>query len=326
MPSISVIIVNFNAGQRLRRCLQCLEGQTSQPLEIIVADNGSSDGSFDAALQDFPQIKGLRFGENLGFAAANNAAAQHAEGEWLALRNPDAYAEPGWIEALDQATHDWPETAAFGSLQLDAEDPSRLDGFGDNLHALGIPYRGDIGQPVAERPAAVEVFAPCAAAALYHRSTFLELGGFDEAFFCYCEDVDFGFRLRLNGGRSIQLSTAVVLHEGSGITGRSSDFSIFHGHRNRLWMWAKNAPSALFWLLLPAQVAANIYFVLRFWGTAIGKTYRKAMRAGYARMLELRRSGSRPSGRLWALLKCLTWSPSALRSRTGKTWTPRRPD
>lgn len=317
MASVSIIIVNYNAGERLLKCLAAVKAQTHTPLEVLLVDNDSEDGSFLAALEAHPWVTPMPMGENLGFAAANNRAAELARGDWLALLNPDAYPEPDWLEELLHASGRWPTVAAFGSTQIQADDVTVLDGAGDNLHALGVPYRGFFGWSIDNLPKEGKVFAPCAAAALIQRDRFLELGGFDESFFCYCEDVDWGFRHRLSGGECIQVPAARVMHEGSGITGRQSAFTMYHGHRNRLWMWAKNAPPLLFWGLLPVQLLANGYFLTRFLSSDIWSDYQRALIDGYREFPKLRRHARR--GHTSGIAAALTWSPLALSKRQGKT-------
>lgn len=261
MPTISVIIVNYNAEKYLTRCLQALLAQTYQDFDIIIADNGSSD----ASLLDLPhdnRIHILALGRNLGFAAANNRAAALATGKWIALLNPDAFPENDWLEQLLHATQHYPAFSMFGSTQINAGDPTLLDGTGDMYHILGIPARGNYQHPIADLPKTGEVFAPCAAAALYNKHVFLEAGGFDEAFFCYCEDVDLAFRLRLRGERCLQVKEAVVYHVGSGITGKTSMFAKYHGYRNRFWVFFKNMPTALLLPLLPLHLLLQCFFLI----------------------------------------------------------------
>ena len=157
------------------------------------------------------------------------------------------------------ATTRHPDAVMFGSTQIDAADIRRLDGAGDVYHASGLVWRGHHGAPVGSLPPEGEVFAPCAAAALYRRDLFLEAGGFDEGFFCYCEDVDLGFRLRLLGHKCIQVAGARVHHVGSAITGRRSTFATYHSTRNRIWMFVKNMPMALLVPLLPLHIALNAF-------------------------------------------------------------------
>lgn len=103
-----------------------------------------------------------------------------------------------------------------------------------------------------------EIFSACAAAALYSRLAWQEVGGLDENFFCYGEDVDLGFRLQLAGYKCLYVADAVALHVGSAVTGEHSDFSTYYGQRNLPWVYVKNMPAILFWLLLPYHAVINI--------------------------------------------------------------------
>ena len=289
MPRLTVIIVNYNAGDRLGRCLDRLSRQTFADFETIVVDNGSTDGSIIDARRRHPFASFDEAGANLGFAAANNRAAKTAAGDWLVFLNPDAYAEPDWLHELVAASDRYPWSDAFGSTQISALDPSIIDGAGDVFNVFGIAYRGHFGWPLESLPPEGECFAPCAAAAMYRKKTYEGLGGFDERFFCYGEDVDLGFRLRLSGGRAVQVRSARVLHEGSGLTGRSSEFSVYHGHRNRIWIAAKNLPGALYWMSAPLRAAADVALLARHVSRGLGGAYWRAMEDGYARAREFRK-------------------------------------
>ena len=263
---VAVIIINFNSGTLLGECLRHVRAQTRRPDRIIVMDNASRDGSADRLESDYPGIEVIRLNHNLGFAAANNLAARRAgEVEWLALLNPDAFPEPDWLERLLTASQAHPECASFGARMVDAGDPGRLDGTGDVYHVSGLAWRRDHGKPIGTGASeADEIFAPCAAAALYRRKAFCEAGGFDENYFCYFEDVDLGFRLRLLGYGCRYVPDAVVRHVGSAVTGRHSPFSLYHGHRNLVWTWCKNMPVPLFWLYLPQHLLLNLGSVVWF--------------------------------------------------------------
>ncbi len=257
---LTVVIVNYNGGRYLDRCLQALAAQTLRPRQTVLVDNASTDGSTDRAERTFPWLRVIRCPENRGFAAANNLAVARGEPtEWLALLNPDAFPAPDWLAALRQTARDYPRYDVFGSRLLDAADPDRLDGAGDCYHASGLAWRRGHGGSAAEQGLRVEeIFAPCAAAALYRWRAFVEAGGFDETFFCYMEDVDLGFRLRLLGYRCLYAPAAVVHHVGSGTTGIRSEFATYHGHRNLVWTYFKNMPDPWFWLYLPAHLALNL--------------------------------------------------------------------
>lgn len=277
---VTVVIVNWNGGAYLRQCLQALQAQTERRFVAVVADNGSTDGSeTEVALLNDRRFSLLSLGANKGFAVANNLAVQHSTaGDWIALLNPDAFAEPDWLACLLRAAERDPQAGSFGSRLVNAADPMLLDGTGDVYDVSGRAWRRDHGErvnPAAERGG--EIFSPCAAAALYGRDAWNAAAGFDEDFFCYVEDVDLGFRLRLLGYRSLYVPESICRHVGSGITGRQSDFSSYYGQRNLVWTFVKNMPGVLFWLLLPLHVLLNGAALLLFTSRGQGRIIRRAI-------------------------------------------------
>jgi GT2 family glycosyltransferase len=263
---VDVVIVNYNSGPWLRRAVAALNAQTFPDFRIIVVDNGSTDRSLDELPVGPAPLEIVRAERNLGFAAGNNYAIRnHVTAKWLALLNPDAFPRYDWLERLMAAAQRQSRYNFFGCRMLDANNPKRLDGVGDVYHASGLAWReghGCADGPAYDQPE--EIFSPCAAAALYRTQDVLDAGLFDEDFFCYSEDVDLGFRLRLRGGRCLYVPDAVVEHVGSAITGKRSDFQLYHGHRNLAWTYVKNMPGWLFWFYLPYHVALNCYSVIAF--------------------------------------------------------------
>ena len=257
-PRVSVVVVAYESGAMLRDCLVAVRAQTMTDLELILIDNASKDGAAQAAARESPDVIFVANAENTGFAAAVNQGARLARGRWLALINPDAFAEPDWLEALLVAAAAYPEARCFASRQLKAEDPSRLDGMGDVMSASGFGFRGGYNQPDPGLTEPAFVFSACGGAMMIDRELFLEMGGFDERLFCYCEDVDLGYRLQLRGIRTLLVPTATVRHVGSASTGGPrSDFAAFHGTRNRLWIYLKNTPPLLLFVTLPLHLLAT---------------------------------------------------------------------
>lgn len=284
LPSInaSIIIVNYNGGDLIQVALEHLKRQSVMPVEVIVVDNASIDGSADRLdMNGLPGARLMRMEENLGFAKANNVAARQASGEWLVLLNPDTEPQADWLEKLQSASRRHPGVTSFASAQIDASDPSILDGTGDCYSAFGFPWRGGFGAPVSDLPTEGECFSPCGATAMIKRDLFLAAGGFDESFFCYCEDVDLGYRLRLMGERCIFVPDAVVRHHGSAITGRYSDFTVRLGTRNRLTTYLKNTPYWLLFFTLPGHVILTLYLYI----SAIGKPRARSIRRGLGEAL-----------------------------------------
>ncbi len=204
----------------------------------------------------------MELGENTGFARANNIAAKKAKAPWIALLNPDAFARPDWLEQLLIAKNTSLNTMMVGSTQyLALEEIPTLDGFGDCYSIFGIAYRAAHKKLPPQNLKTAFVFGPCAAAALYHREKFLNLGGFDERFFCYHEDVDLAFRMQLTGAECVQSTKAIVDHVSSAISDTVPEFAVYHGTRNRIWTFFKNMPWPLLILLTPLHISANLAYL-----------------------------------------------------------------
>ena len=277
---VAAVVVNANGGNHLDRALSSLGRQTLPPRRTIVVDNASTDGSIDLVEHRHPDVEVIRLEENVGFAAANNLAVRAAaDCEWIALVNPDAFPEPTWLEELLAAAETNHDYSFFGSRLLRATASGELDGTSDVYHVSGFAWRRDHGRAVtAGDGSSEEIFSPCAAAALYRRDAFLEVGGFDESYFCYFEDTDLSFRLRLAGHRCLYVPTAVARHVGSATKGELSDFTLYHSHRNLVSTYVKNMPSPLAWLYLPQHLLVNVLSVAFFALTGRGRVLLAAKR------------------------------------------------
>ncbi len=296
VPTVSIIVVCWNSASYLPRCLEALSAQSCGDFEVVVIDNGSIDGAVDDLEEKYPNLdlRVKRLGANKGFAAANNIGARLARGTWLGLLNADAFPEPDWLEKLLQAAGQHPEFAAFSSRQIRAVDDRFLDGAGDAYHVSGLAWRRYYGFPIGQFGLKTEeVFSACAAAALYSRTAFLQVGGFDEDFFSYHEDVDLGFRLRLQGFRCLYVADASVRHIGSTNVRARSDFALYYWQRNFIWSFVQNMPSPLLWQALPAHLMANFiglaYYTIRGHGGILFKAKRDAL-GGLPRALQKRQT------------------------------------
>lgn len=313
-PQISVLVLTYESGPTLARCLAALKAQTWRDMEIIVADNGSKDGAAQAAAAADPELRLVDNGANLGFAGGINRAAKAARGRWLALINPDAFAEPDWLEKLMAGTRAFPDVRCFASRQLMADQEGYLDGLGDVMASAGFPFRGGYrGRDPGPRPPG-EVFSACGGAMLIDRDLFLHMGGFDERFFCYCEDVDLGYRLRLRGERTVVIPDAVVRHVGSASSGGPrSEFAVFHGTRNRLWVFIKDTPPLLLWLTLPLHMAATLLlFAQHAMRGEFGPPWRGLIAGleGLPLALQARREAQAERTRSsWEIARAMTWNP-----------------
>ncbi len=278
MSKVAVIIVNFNSGDLLARCLSALLLMNRQPDEIVVVDNASDDDSLACISEIAFPVKLLLQEDNLGFAAANNLAVETLiDCEWVALLNPDAFPEKDWLDVLLSASQRYPQADFFASRMMQDGGSSLLDGAGDTYHCSGLAWRrGYNNNLTASCLREREVFSPCAGAGLYRLASFRQAGGFDERFFCYMEDVDLGYRLRLLGKSCIYIPDAVVTHIGSAVTGKISGFSAYHGHRNLVWTFVKNTPASLMLLLLPCHLLMSLVVLLSMFKRGQARVYLKA--------------------------------------------------
>jgi GT2 family glycosyltransferase len=314
VPIVSILLLVWNNHEHLPTCLNALQAQTFQDFEIVLVENGSANpGDLKDVRTNHPAFNIVieRQKTNVGFAAGNNIGARLATGKWLALLNVDAFPQPDWLESLLRAADEHPQVGAFTSRQVQFHAPHLLDGAGDSYHITGLAWRRFYNRSVQEYGLeGGEVFSACPAAAMYLREEFMRAEGFDEDYFSYFEDVDLGFRLRLQGQKCLYVPAAIVHHVGSASTGKRSDFSVHYGYRNMIWTFFKNMPSPLLWVFLPLHVFTVLFFMgylsLRGQGGAIGRAVVDAMR-GLPAVLEKRKNiqrGRKVSS--WELLRVMS--------------------
>jgi GT2 family glycosyltransferase len=315
----TIIVVTHNSARWLARQRAALEAQTDTNWELIVVDNASRQDQRPRAEQLPAGAKIIQSEINLGFAAANNLAARRSRSPYIVLLNPDAFPEPDWLATLLSTAERFPDAGAIGSTQLRADAPGVYDGTGDVMHASGIAYRSNYGQRPGHAPPLAETFSACGAAMLLRRDVFEAAGGFDESYFCYFEDVDLCFRLRLLGWRILQSPDAIVAHIGGGSASEQTDFAEFHGNRNRYWTFVKCMPGVLFWLLILPHIALTAftatYALLRVRQPAVWR----GLWAGLMQTPEIWRSRQRVQrarkASIWAIARALAWSPDVLLNR-----------
>jgi GT2 family glycosyltransferase len=254
---ISVVVVNWNRKELLRACLTSLAHQQGAEFETIVVDNGSSDGSADLAEREF-SAHVIRNTGNRGFCAANNQGISAAAGEFVALLNNDAEADPGWLAALHAACSRRPDVGMAASKILVWEDPLRIDKAGHLIFPDG-QNRGrgsgavDRGQFDREE----EVLWPDGCAAMYRKSMLDRIGGFDEDFFAYGDDAELGLRARIAGWRCVYTPQAVVRHHRGSTLGKGSVRRLELIERNRVLLALKLFPWSLL-VLNPLFFAARL--------------------------------------------------------------------
>ncbi len=250
------MVVNWNRKELLRACLRSLQRQKDVSFETIVVDNGSTDGSAGVAEAEFgAQV--IRNPENRGFCAANNQGIRAARGDFVALLNNDAEAEPGWLAALYGACSRASDVGMAASKVLVWEDPGRIDKAGHLIFPDGQNRGRGAGMPdQGQFDREEEVLWPDGSAALYRKTMLDEIGGFDEDFFAYGDDAELGLRARIAGWRCIYTPKAVVRHHRGATLGKDSARRLELIERNRVLLALKLFPWSLLWL-------NPLYFALR---------------------------------------------------------------
>ena len=271
---ISVIVVNFNRRELLRACLGSLALQNSVRFEVIVVDNGSSDGSVAMVESCFAQhtrfsLQLIKNTENRGFCGANNQGIRCAGGELIALLNNDAEAAPDWLAELANALLAREDIGMAASKILVYEDHRRIDKAGHLIYFDGQNRGRGAGQmDYGQFDSLEEVLWPDGCAAMYRKSMLDRIGGFDEDLFAYGDDAELGLRARIAGWGCLYVPGAVVRHHRGATLGVLSSRRLELIERNRVLLAVKHFPPGLLWL-------NPFYFLLRLgagaWAAARGK-------------------------------------------------------
>jgi GT2 family glycosyltransferase len=254
LPAVSVVVVTYNARAFISGCLEALLAQRYPRLQVIVVDNASSDGTPDAVRRQFPSVTVVESGQNRGYGAGNNLGARLAEGEVLAFLNPDTVPEADWLLELVRCMRTHGSRWATSKIVLLA-DAKRLNTTGNQVHYLGLAFCRGWREPRQRYPHP-ELVSGCSGAAFAIQAEFFRaLGGFDEAFFLYHDDVDLSLRALLAGERCLYVPTSVVAHDYDlRLSPRRWEWA--EAYRHAVLLKAYRAPTLV--LLAPALVAMEL--------------------------------------------------------------------
>ena len=254
-PSVSIIVLNWNGRPYLAECLGSLRSQTYDgPYQVVLVDNGSQDGSADYVEASFPGVRLIRSAVNLGFAAGNNLAARQLDTDLLAFLNNDTRTEPTWLDELVQSVTVAPDVACAGGriLSWDGKTVDFLGG-GATLTGLGIQF--GYGQPAAVEAPAGDILFACGGSMIVKREPYLQIGGLDDDYFLFYEDLDLGWRFWLAGYRVRYAPGAIMYHRHHGGTRRFEDerLAVLY-ERNALYTIYKNYDDRHLAAVLPAAL------------------------------------------------------------------------
>jgi GT2 family glycosyltransferase len=242
-PALSVVLLNWNGVHLLPTCLTSLRRQTFQDFEIIVPDNGSTDGSLEYLAREHPDVKVLSFDRNRGFCLAMNDGMRAARGEFVFSLNNDTELDPRCFEEVVSFMRARPEVGIAATKMIYYDDPSLINSAGLACSPDGVVVDIGRGLPDSEwfdRPR--EVLGACAGACLYRRAMLEDVGLFDPNYFISYEDIDIAWRAQLRGWRAWYVPTAIVKHM-EGVTRQiRSRRGIFLAARNIVFVWLKDWP------------------------------------------------------------------------------------
>ena len=262
---ISVVVVNWNRSEYLRACLESLERQRNADFEVIVVDNGSTDGSVEMLRAEFLPRQGFRVSvivnqANQGFCAANNQGFDASSGRFIAILNNDAEADPDFLAAMRRAFEVAPDIGMAAAKVLVHGDPRRLDKVGHSIYPDGQNRGRGTGEiDHGQYDLVEECLWPDGSAAMYRKAMLDQIGGFDEDLFAFGDDAELGLRARIAGWRCLYVPGAVARHHRGGTLNAGSMDRVFLIERNRVLLAVKLFPWSLL-LLNP------FYFALRLAG------------------------------------------------------------
>jgi len=277
MAETSVIIVNLNGMEHIESCLASLFRQTYSDFEIILVDNGSTDGSLYYVRRNFPKVKVLLLEKNTGFAYATNRGIAQTSSPYIALLNNDIELEANWLQHMVGTLKGHPQTGAAACKMLNFFDRDIIDAAGDVLtRAVSAEARGHGEKDSGQYDVADYVFGPCAGAAAYRREVFDQIGLFDERFFAFYEDIDLDFRMQSSGWKVMYVPAAVCFHK-RGATAQTMQRMAVKLHvRNNILFVLKNVPSRTLIRRLPSILKSR----LRVWSAYSRKGHAVAVLQG----------------------------------------------
>jgi len=310
----SVIIPHWNGKHFLQPCLDALAAQTYAPLEVIVVDNASSDGSQQYIKDHYPDVTLIELPENRGFTGACNAGMEAANGDFISLLNNDTEVHPDWARAVVEAFDHHPDAGMVASKML-------LFDKRDHIHTAGDLFTTDgqaLNRGVWEKDSGqfdeeAYVFSACGGSSVYRRELLDEVGLLDDDYFFLLEDVDLGWRAQLAGWRALYTPHAIVYHHlsatGGGIT------ASFYAGRNGIYLLVKNVPLAI-WRLYGGQMLRRqfkeAWDALKAWRGAAARARLRGMLVGVLhipKLLHKRRQIQRQRKLSTAELQALLTAP-----------------
>lgn len=280
---VTIVIPNYNGKRFLDECLSSLERQTSDEFETLVIDNASQDDSVAYIRENYPWVKIAVMKRNLGFSGGVNAGISMCTTPYVLLLNNDTRSFPRMVEELIKTMESSEDIFSVSCKMIQYHNHDNMDDAGDLYTCLGWAFQRGVGLPVGDYKEETDVFSACAGAAMYRRKLFAKVGLFDEMHFAYLEDLDLGYRARIQGYRNVYCPKAKVYHVGSGTSGsKYNSFKVKLSARNSVYVNYKNMPLPQLILNAPALAAGYIVKWSFFKKIGFGEDYVNGLKEGFA--------------------------------------------
>lgn len=286
---ITIVIPNYNGNKYLRDCLESIYKQTYTDYEIIIIDNGSTDGSYEW-LSVYKDIIFQQLDKNYGFSRAVNEGIKFAKGEYVLLLNNDTEICQGFLEALLEVMEKDQKIFGVSSKMIQYHDKTLIDDAGDEYTVVGWGYKRGDGNSINDFTKEERVFSACAGAALYRKEVFDKIGYFDENFFAYMEDVDISYRANIYGYKNMYAPEAKVYHIGSATSGgRYNSFKIKLSARNNVYVPYKNMPLLQLVVNAPCLLVGYVIKQRVFAKKGFGKEYKEGLIEGFKTLKQIKK-------------------------------------
>lgn len=287
---VSVVIPNFNGLAYLEGVLSSLERQSMKNFEVILVDNGSTDGSCAFVASQYSWVHIIELSDNFGFSRAVNEGIRAARAPYVLLLNNDTEVEPDFLKEMVEGIQRHKKAFSCQAKMIQFHDRDKMDDGGNYYCALGWAFAGGKGKAAEHYDKEKKIFSSCAGAAIYRKKIFEKIGYFDDEHFAYLEDLDVGYRARIYGYENWYIPGAVVYHVGSGTSGsRYNQFKIRYSSRNNIYMIYKNMPLLQIILNLPFLLVGFGMKILFFCLKGYGREYLAGIKNGFQLSAKVRK-------------------------------------
>lgn len=293
MKKVTIVIPNYNGLKFMEPCMAALDKQLCRDFELLVVDNGSTDGSVEWLKEH--GLPSIFLETNTGFSGAVNVGIKAAKTPYVILLNNDTEAEPEYVGELLKAIESSPKIFSVSPKMIQLYHKELMDDGGDMYSIMGWAYQRGVGQEIERYDRPCHIFSACAGAAIYRREVFEEIGYFDEMHFAYLEDIDVGYRARIAGYDNIYCPAALVWHVGSGTSGsKYNSFKVKLAARNNVYLNYKNMP-CLQLIINAIPIAAGIFVKYSFFRKlGFGKDYLEGLKEGIRTAKKCKKVAYRP--------------------------------